>query len=221
MPFWLRGLLVLAAGWGVLICGQHVVDGYGATMSYRDAPACGAGGDGQTCVQHVAGTVHDRRTGQQCTSDGTSGSTGGGTTCTTYHDVKVEWPGRTAWLGVAPGTYDKVRTGDPAEVRLWRGEAVGLEIHGSTNSYPPSSQNGVLPWLALGFLLLAVGAWAAVSGRLSGLFAFPNFGWLFVAFGVAWLGVMALFGGHPLVWGFAIVWTAFAVFWIAGARRTG
>lgn len=198
-------------------------------MAYRDAPVCGAGsqagnaGGGETCVRRVMGTVHDRRTGKQCTSDSTSGGPGGGggTTCTTYHNVEVEWPGRTAWLAVRSGTYDRLRTGDRAEVRLWRGEVVGLEVRGRTHSYPPSSQDRVLPWLALGCLLLAAGTWAAVSGRLSGLFSFPNFGWLFVAFGVAWLGVMALFGGHPLVWGFAIVWTAFAVFWIVSAWRTG
>lgn len=32
---------------------------------------------------------------------------------------------------------------------------------------------------------------------------------------------MALFGVHPLIWGFAILWTRFAVFWIVGAWRIG
>ncbi|MGW5972085.1 hypothetical protein [Streptomyces sp. NPDC055186] len=229
-------------------------------MTYRDAPVCEAGsqkrngGDGKACVRREAGTVLDRRTGEHCTSSGTSGggvasvgggtsvggmagaggSTGGavtggvtagggggGTTCTPYYSVEVEWPDRTAWLAVRSETYDEVRTGDRAEVRLWRGEVVELEVRGRTHSYAPSSQSGVLPWLALGCLTLAVGVWGAVSGRLSGLLAFPNFGWLFVAFGVGWLGVMALFGGHPVIWGFAIVWTGFAVFWIVSAWRIG
>jgi hypothetical protein len=227
-------------------------------MVYRDAPVCevgtgrGNGDDGEACVRREAGTVLDRRTGEHCTSNGTSGGTtggvttiggggmagaggsmggtvtggvagggGGGTTCTRYHDVKVEWPDRTAWLAVGSQTYDEVRTGDRSEVRLWRGEVVGLEVRGRTYSYAPSSQSGVLPWLALGCLLLAAGAWGAMSGRLSGLLAFPNFGWPFVAVGVGWLGSMALFGGHPLVWGFAILWTGFAVFWIVSAWRTG
>ncbi|MFK0256262.1 hypothetical protein [Streptomyces sp. NPDC090445] len=159
-------------------------------MAYRDAPVCdvgsrtGNGGDGEACVRREAGTVLDRRTGERCTHNGTSGGTiggpsggvttiggggmasaggitggtvtggvtagggGGGTTCTTYHDVKVEWPERTAWLAVGPETYDEVRTGDRAEVRLWRGEVVGLGVRGRTHSYAPSSQSGVLPWLA-------------------------------------------------------------------------
>ncbi|MFE5633250.1 hypothetical protein [Streptomyces sp. NPDC056470] len=258
LPFWLRGLVVLAAGWGVLLCGQQVAEGYGATMAYRDAPVCeagsGNGSEGEACVRRVGGTVLDRRTGEHCTTNGTSGGTsggvttigggggmataggstggvvaggvstgggGGGTTCTTYHDVEVEWPGRSAWLAVGSATYDDVKAGDRAEVRLWRGEAVGLKVAGRTHSYAPSSESGVSWWLALGCLILAAGVWGVVSGRLSGLLAFPNFGWLFVAAGVGWLGAMALFGGHLLVWGFAIVWTGFAVFWVVGAWRDG
>ena len=115
--------------------------------------------------------------------------------------------------------YDEAGTGARAEVRLWRGEVVGLRVAGHTHAYAPSSEKGVLPWLALGCLGAATGAWAVVSGRLSRLLAFPTLGWLFVAFGVGWLGSMALLGGHPLVWGFAIVWTGFAVGWTVSARR--
>ncbi|MEU6987913.1 hypothetical protein ABZ946_31535 [Streptomyces sp. NPDC046324] len=260
LPGWLRGLVVLAAGWGVLFCGQQVAEGYGETMVYRDAPVCevgsqqGSGSDGEECVRREAGTVLDRRTGEHCTSNGSSGGTsggittigggggmataggsmggvatggvstgggGGGTTCTRYYDVEVEWPDRTAWLAVGSETYDEVKKGDRAEVRLWRGEVVGLEVRGRNHAYAPSSQSGVWWWLALGCLILAGGAWGVVSGRLSALLAFPNFGWPFVAAGVAWLGAMALFGGHLVIWGFAIVWTGFAVFWIVSAWRFG
>ncbi|WP_237532545.1 hypothetical protein [Streptomyces sp. SID8352] len=228
-------------------------------MEYRDAPVCQSedGDEGEPCVRREAGTVLDRRTGERCTSNGTSGGTaggittggitagggmntaggsiggatvggvtiagggGGGTTCTTYHDLKVQRPGLTTWLGVESMTYDDAREGDRAEVRLWRGDVVELRVRGHIDSYAPSSQRAVLPWIALGCLILAGGAWALLSGRFSGLFAFPNFGLLFVAVGVGWLGSMALFGGHPAVWVFAIVWTGFAVFWTVGARRNG
>ncbi|MGW2279342.1 hypothetical protein [Streptomyces sp. NPDC001770] len=242
LPVWLRGLVVLAAGWGVFLCGQQIADGYAATMDYRDAPLCApgggsgggngggngggsgsaAGGGGDGCVRREAGTVRDRRTGEQCSYDGSSGGAGGGTTtCTTYYDLKVERSSRTDWLGVDSGTYDKAAAGDPAEVRLWQGEIVGLKVLGRTYSYEPSSQSGVLWQLAVGCLALAVGAWAVLSGRLSQLFAFHSFGLLFVAFGTAWLGSLALFGGHWLTWTFASVWTGFAVFWTVGARRMG
>ncbi|MGW1432765.1 hypothetical protein ACWD6K_29610 [Streptomyces sp. NPDC002431] len=260
LPHWLRGLLVLAAGWGVLLCGQQVTEGFGATMEYRDAPVCQGGGrsgdadEGEPCVRREAGTVLDRRTGERCTSNSTSGGTtggiatggitagggmntaggaggvtaggvttagggSGGTTCTTYYQLKVQRPGDTTWLGVASATYDDARKGDHAEVRLWQEDVVELRVRGHIDSYPPSAQQAVLPWLALGCLILAGGAWALLSGRLSGLFAFPNFGMLFVAIGVGWLGYMALFGGHPVAWGFAIVWTGFAVFWTVSAWR--
>ncbi len=262
LPVRLRGLVVLAAGWGLLLCGQQVAEGYGATMEYRDAPVCeagsprGNGSDGEACVRREAGTVLDRRTGERCTTNSTSGGItsgggmagggitsggmaagggitgggtvtggvtagggGGGSTCTTYYKVEVVWPDRTAWLEVHSEMYDEVRAGDRAEVRLWRGEVVELGVRGRTHPYALSSQGEVLGWLALGCLILVVGAWGVVSGRLSGLLAFPNFGWLFVAVGVGWLGATALFGGHPVVWGFAIVWTGFAVSWTVGAWR--
>ncbi|MFI1835961.1 hypothetical protein [Streptomyces olivaceoviridis] len=264
LPHWLRGLLVLAAGWGVLFSGQQVAEGYGATMEYRDAPVCQGGGrsgdgdEGERCVRREAGTVLDRRTGERCTSNGTSGGTtggvttggvtagggmntaggsstggvtaggvttagggGGGTTCTTYYDLKVQRPGGTSWLGVGSETYDDAGKGDHAEVRLWRGDVVELRVRGHIDSYAPSSQQAVFPWLALGCLILAAGAWALLSGRLSGLFAFSSFGLPFVAVGVGWLGSMALFGGHPAVWVFAMVWTGFAVFWTVSAWRDG
>ncbi|MET9433955.1 hypothetical protein [Streptomyces sp. NPDC006551] len=220
-------------------------------MVYREAPVC----EGEGCVRTAAGTVLDRRTGERCTSNGTTGGTSvggtaagmtagggmataggsmggagaggitaggggsGGTTCTRYYHVEVEWPDGTAWLTVGSDTYDEVRTGDRAELRLWQGEVVRLVVRGRTHEYAPSSQDSVMPWLALACLIVAAGAWALVSGRPSGILAFPNFGWLFVAVGVGWLGSMALFGGHVLIWAFAIVWTGFAVFWIVTAWR--
>ncbi|MBT2444780.1 hypothetical protein J7E93_32735 [Streptomyces sp. ISL-36] len=221
LPLPLRGLLVLVAGLGVLFCGQQILEGYRTTMVYRDAPVC----EGQGCVRTAVGTVTGRKTGEHCTSDtsgGAAGTTGGGgTTCTRYYRAEVEWPGRTASLSVDSDTYDEVRAGDRAELRIWRGEVVGLLVRGHNHSYPPSSQSGVGPWLALASLILATGVWGAVSGRPSRLLAFPNFGWLFVAIGIGWLGSMALFGGHVLVWAFAILWTGFAVFWIVGAWRDG
>ncbi|GAA0914010.1 hypothetical protein [Streptomyces thermoalcalitolerans] len=191
---------------------------------YLDAPVCeagsqrGSGGDDEACVRREAGTVLDRRKGEHCshTYDGTNG---GSTTCTPYYDVKVRWPGRTAWLSVDSEMYDKAKAGDRTEVRLWQGEVVKLKVRGHTHSYLTSSQEGVIWWLTVGCLILATGAWGAISGRLSGLFAFPNFGWLFVAPGVGVLGFMALFGGPLWAWGFTILWTGFAVFWIVSAWR--
>lgn len=228
LPVWLRGLLVLAAGGAVLLCGQHVAEEYGATMSYRDASLCeagnrmGNGGDGEACVRREIATVLDRGRGQNCTTtNDTDGAATGGsiTTCSTVYSVKVKWLDRTAWLDVWSETYNEVTAGDPTEVRLWRGEVVGLKVLGHTYSYEPSSQSGVGLWLALGVLLVAVCAWALASGKLSGLFAFHNFGWLLLAPGLGWLGSMALFGGNPFAWGFAIVWVGFVVFWIVGARQ--
>ncbi|MFB6892456.1 hypothetical protein ACFCX4_24450 [Kitasatospora sp. NPDC056327] len=237
LPLWLRGLIVLAAAAGAVLCGQRVVEAYGATMTYRAAPACADGntdghtaGGGEECVRREAAAVLDRRTGERCTSDSTGGGTttagtvtggGSGTTCTTYYSLKVGWPGRAEWLDVSWETYDEARAGDPAAVRLWRDEVVTAEVGDRTHTYPPSSEGGAAVWLAVGCLVLAAGGWGAVSGRLSGLLALHGFGLLFVAVGVGWTGGLALFGGHPVAWAFAVLWTGFAVAWTVGARRIG
>ncbi|MET8503205.1 hypothetical protein ABZV60_00970 [Streptomyces sp. NPDC004787] len=228
LPPWSRGLVLLAVGWALVLCAQQVVDGYGATMDYRRAPLCAETDDGGPCVRRETGTVLDRREGEHCTTSGTGGGTNAGTTggagtttCTPYYDVRVAWRGRTEWLGVAFDTYEEARAGDRAELRLWRDEVVRLDVRGHTRAYPPASQTGVWMWLAAACLLLGVGAWAVVSGRPSGLLSFSGYGWLFIAFGTGWLGSMALFGGHPVVWAFAALWTGFAVFWTVSARRMG
>ncbi|GGV76619.1 hypothetical protein GCM10010499_34700 [Streptomyces thermoviolaceus subsp. apingens] len=221
LPVWIRGLVVLVIGWAVFLCGQQVADGYRATMAYRDAPVCdvgdrgGNGNDSVACVRLETGMVLDRWTSWECTSNGTSHD--GGRTCTTYHEIKIEWPDGADWLRVPSHMYDQAKKGDRAEVRLWRGEVVGVEVRGRDHSYPPSSQTSVLVGIALSFLGLLVGVWGAVSGRLSDLFAFPNWGWPMVAFGVGGIGSLALFGGHPVAWGIAILWTGFMVYWVVGA----
>lgn len=229
LPLWIRVLAVLAAGWAALTCGQRVVDAYGSTMDYRDAPVCAAGSDDDGCVRRVPGTVLDRRTGVECTETG-SGTTAGGethgggtggstTTCRRYHDVEVEWPGRTEWLGVAGEAYEKAGKGDRAEVRLWRGEAVGLKVAGHTIAYAPDSEEDVSRWLVAGFLAAVVCLWAAVSGRFPASFMFSGTGWLFVAVGVGWIGSLILLGGHFLTWVFALVWMGFVTVWTVNARR--
>lgn len=125
LPFWLRGLIVLAAGWVVLLCGQQLGDMYTKATEYRRAPVCAAGsgydGDGAACVRHETATVTDHRTRLSCHSDGTNPMEGGGVNCVTFHEVKAEWPDHSAWLSVDAKPYEKIRMGDRAEVRLWRG----------------------------------------------------------------------------------------------------
>jgi len=136
LPVWMRGLVVLVIGWAVFLCGQQVADGYRATMAYRDAPVCdvgdrgGNGNDSVACVRLETGMVLDRWTSWECTSNGTSHD--GGRTCTTYYEIKVEWPDGADWLRVPSHMYDQAKKGDRAEVRLWRGEVVGWRYVAAT-----------------------------------------------------------------------------------------
>ncbi|MEV1048720.1 hypothetical protein [Streptomyces sp. NPDC049916] len=226
LPWWLRGLIVLAAGWGVLLCVQQIVDGYETTMEYRAAPLCQGGEEhqGEGCVRRSAGTVLDRRMYLKCTSHGTSGggangADAGGTTCTRSYELQVQRPGGATWLDVGDETFDDARKGDRTEVRQWQGDVVELRVRGHVEPYATASQWTVSSRLVLGFLSLACGIWAVLGGRFSSRLGIPAVGLLFVAVGISMLGSLAMFGGHPVVWLLTAVWTGGSVFWTAQMWR--
>ncbi|MFE2526852.1 hypothetical protein ACFXEL_21690 [Streptomyces sp. NPDC059382] len=68
---WSRALLVLGAVLAVLFCARALDRGHDATAAYGRAFVCG----GEECLHEETGEVRDRRTGQTCTSNGTSGGT--------------------------------------------------------------------------------------------------------------------------------------------------
>ncbi|WP_406365191.1 hypothetical protein [Streptomyces sp. NBC_01546] len=221
LPAWVRGLLVLAAGLGVLLSAQAIVDGYRATVVYRQAPVC----DREGCVRPETAEVRDRQSGERCTSTGTSGgtaaaggtaTTGGGSSCTTTYSLRVSWSDRSEWLEVGHEAYAEARPGDRVRLRLWEGSVVRLEVGTHIRTYPPASQTDMWPWMALAWSGLAVAAWALASARPIAL----------LPLGVAWfmLSVLILMiGPAVLVWSPLVFCGALAALTVGmalGARAT-
>ncbi|MFD9377568.1 hypothetical protein ACFWBH_18840 [Streptomyces sp. NPDC059999] len=74
LPPWLRALVVLGAVFAVLLSARALDRGHDATVTYERALVCG----GEECLHEETGEVRDRRTGETCTSNGTSGGTTAG-----------------------------------------------------------------------------------------------------------------------------------------------
>ncbi|MFJ9074880.1 hypothetical protein ACIRO3_06435 [Streptomyces sp. NPDC102278] len=74
LPSLLRALVVLGAVLAVLFSARALERGHEATVVFGRASVCG----GEDCVHEETGEVRDRRTGQTCTSNGTSGGTTAG-----------------------------------------------------------------------------------------------------------------------------------------------
>ncbi|MDJ0385960.1 hypothetical protein [Streptomyces sp. G-G2] len=162
LPYWLRGLVVLAAAFGALLPAKSVLDGHRSTVAYRQAPVCADDG----CVQAAAGEVRDRDTGERCTSTATSaGGASGGESCSTSYSLRIVWPGGSQWLEVGPEAYAEARTGERAQLRIWKGQVVGLDVLGHSRAYPPASQTDLGPPLILVWLAFGVAGWAVLSGR--------------------------------------------------------
>lgn len=207
LPYWLRGLIALAAAIGGLLFAQPVADDYRATLVFRQAPVCG----GEGCVRTATGEVRDRRSGERCTSNGAT-TTGGGESCTTSYSLRVTWPGRSEWLEVGVEAYTEARTGERAQLRIWQGEVVALDVLGHSRSYPPESQTDLGAPLARTWLALGLAAWALFSGR--GITLVPVF------FGSLMVGVLILMvGPDVLIWSPPVFWGALAV--LAGGITVG
>lgn len=221
LPAWLRGLLLLAAGLGVVLSAQELSDRYRDTVVFREAPLC----DRDGCVRPETAEVRDRRSGERCTSTGTSGgtaaggvttTTGGGSSCTTHYSLRVTWSGRSEWLEVGSEAYAEARPGDRVPLRTWEGRVVRLEVGTHIRSYPPAAQTDMWPSMALAWSALSLAAWALVSARPIAL----------LPLGFAWFMLIILIGmiGPPvLVWSPAVfcgVLAALAVGMALGARAT-
>ncbi|WP_329376003.1 energy-coupling factor transporter transmembrane protein EcfT [Streptomyces sp. NBC_01351] len=196
LPYWLLGLVVLAVGLGGLLSAQAIVDGYRKTVVYQQAPVC----EGDGCVQARTGEVRDRVTGERCTSNGTNTGATGGETCTTTYSLKVVWSGRSQWLEVGAEAYTEAGTGERAQLRLWKGQVVGLEVLGHSRRYPPASQTDMWPSMALAWLALGVASWALASGRVITLLPM-GFGWFMVSILIFMIGPDVLMWSPPVYWG--------------------
>lgn len=189
----LRVLMLAVAVPGLILCVDGVERNHPQVVTYKKAPLCPAGTPWETagdCVARTTGEVVDKNTSQSCTTD-----SNGLSSCTTYYSLDVRFGARTESLDVGSKTYRATDLGDPAELRLWRGEVVRMVAGGHVEGFLTSSEWAFVGWLFLGWLLLGA-CWPA----LFGLWLAPLLGgWLVLT--VPYLMVAHnLLGLNPMGW---------------------
>ncbi|CAM5480312.1 Phosphoserine aminotransferase [Streptomyces aurantiogriseus] len=130
-------------------------------------------------------------------SESCTTNSNGGTSCTRSYSMDVRFGERTESLGVGSNTFRATDRGDPAELRLWRGEVVRMVAGGHVEGYLTSSEWAFWGWLFLGWLLLGA-SWLA----LFGLWLYPLLGgwllltvpYLMVAYNLLGLNPMGVVG---------------------------
>lgn len=168
--------VVVAVGLGVLVVAFVSAAGpYRDTRAFRAAAACGRGDD---CFDREAGSIADRSTYTTTTTDSNGQVTG-----TTTH-FEVTWQradGSRHKREVSASFYRKAEEGQPATLRLWRGEVVGIEVTGATASFLPEATGKLAFWFHLGYFGLGVLLWGMLFGWWDGLFmlCFRTLGWMF------------------------------------------
>ncbi|MFJ9034734.1 hypothetical protein ACIRQP_41170 [Streptomyces sp. NPDC102274] len=207
----LRVLILAVAVPGLVVCADRAEANSQAVRVYRNASLCPVGTQWETaddCVAETMGEVVGTDWSESCTTD-----SNGLRSCTTNYSVDVRFGQRTQSLRVDESTYRAVDRGDPAELRIWRGEVVRMVTRGHTEIFLTSSEWASAGWLFLWWMLLG-GSWPTVFG----LWLFPLLGgwlvltvpYLMVAFNLLGLNPMGVMG-----------WSTVGVLTLAGAWFMG
>lgn len=168
--------IVVAVGLGVIAVGLVVAMGpYRETREFRAAVACGRGND---CFEPEAASIVGRSTYITTTTD-----SNGHTTSTTTH-YEVTWQradGSRQKREVSEAVYDKAEKGQPATLRVWRGEVVRIEVAGETAWFPPEAAEQLIYCFLLAYFGLGVLLWGLFFGWWDGFFhlGFRTFAWMF------------------------------------------
>ncbi|WP_189935310.1 hypothetical protein [Streptomyces aurantiogriseus] len=191
----LRVLILAVAVPGLVLCVDRVERNHPAVVLYKNASLCPVGTPWETaddCIARTTGEVVDMDWSESCTTN-----SNGGTSCTRSYSMDVRFGERTESLGVGSNTFRATDRGDPAELRLWRGEVVRMVAGGHVEGYLTSSEWAFWGWLFLGWLLLGA-SWLA----LFGLWLYPLLGgwllltvpYLMVAYNLLGLNPMGVVG---------------------------
>ncbi|MBB4938973.1 hypothetical protein FHR32_003278 [Streptosporangium album] len=174
--------IVVAVGLSMVVAAlAAAADPYRQTQEFREVVACGRGvGD---CFGNEPGSIAGRRT---YTTTTTNTDANGNTTTTTTTHYEVTWQranGSRQTRDVSSSFYRKAQEGQPATLRLWRGEVVGVEVMGGTQWFLPESGETLGYWLSLAFFGLGVLLWGLLFGWWDGFFmlAFRTFAWMFMS----------------------------------------
>ncbi|GAA3257285.1 hypothetical protein [Nonomuraea helvata] len=223
----LRRWIVVALGLGVLVAALAGAAGpLRQTQEFHQVMACERGvGD---CFGSEPGSIAGRRTyttTSTTTHTDANGSTYTTTSTTTHYEITWQRAdGSRQARDVSSSLYSKAKQGQPATLRLWRGEVVGVEVMGGAQWFLPKSGTTLGGWLYLAFFGLGVLLWGLLFGWWDGLFmlAFRTFAWMFMSFLPVDMTTDALAYGLPTGTDL-VVQILFALFFtgIAGALLFG
>ncbi|MFL1382401.1 hypothetical protein [Nocardiopsis protaetiae] len=178
-------LMVVVLGLGVLVAALvGAAEPYRQTREFREAVACETAAD--DCFDSEAGSIVGRRTyttTSTTTHTDANGHTYTSTITTTHHEVTWQRAdGSRQARDVSSGFYSKAGEGQPATLRLWRGEVVGVEVADDAEWFLPKSGATLMAWLYLAFLGLGVLLWGLLFGWWDGFFMlfFRTFAWMFM-----------------------------------------
>jgi len=179
-----RGRWVLVVlGLGVLVAAlAAAADPYRQTRQFHEAVGCER--DAADCFGREAGSIAGRRTFTTTTTH-TDGNGNTSTTTTVHYEVTWQRANGTRQAReVSSSFYRKAGEGQPATLRLWRGEVVGVEVMGAQQWFLPESGEALGHWLHLAWLGLGVLLWALLFGWWDGFFmlGFRTFAWMFISF---------------------------------------
>jgi hypothetical protein len=179
--------IVVALGLGVLVAAlAGAADPYRQTREFRQVVECERAAS--DCFGSEAGSVVGRRTYTTTSTTTYTDSNGLTHTSTTTHThYEVTWQranGSQQARDVSSSFYAKAKKGQPATLRLWRGEVVGVEVVGDAQWFLPKSGAVLNGWLYLAFFSLGVLLWGLFFGWWDGFFmlAFRTFAWMFMSF---------------------------------------
>ncbi|HSA52669.1 MAG TPA: hypothetical protein VLH10_21500 [Yinghuangia sp.] len=167
--------VVVVLGLGVLVVALvGAADPYQKTREFRATVKCERGGD---CFGSEAGSIVGRRTYTTTSTD-----SDGHTTTTTHFEVTWQRAdGSRQGRDVSAGFYRKAQEGEPATLRLWRDEVVGVEVMGREEWFLPESAESLAFWFRLAYFGIGVLLWAVVFGWWGGFFmlCFRTIAWMF------------------------------------------
>jgi hypothetical protein len=136
------------------------------------------------CFGRESGSIVGRRT---YTTTTTHTDASGHTYTTTENHWEVTWQradGTRTARDVSSSFYRKAREGQPAELRTWRGDVVGVEVMGGDHWFLPKAGETLSHWLYLAWFGVGVLLWSLLLGWWDGwfMFAFRTFCWMFMCF---------------------------------------
>jgi hypothetical protein len=196
--------IVVAVGLGVLVVALAcAAEPYRQTREFRAVVACERQAAG--CFDHEPGTIVGKRT---YTTTSTTTSPDGATTTTFIPHYEVTWQradGSREARDVPSSFYDATREGQPADLRLWRGQVVWLEVDGVAERFLPEPGTSLGYWL----YLAVFGFGVLMSGLLAGWDGFVPLvlrtaAWMIMSFLPVSLTTHALAYGWELDFSFVV-----------------